>query len=273
MQLCLEGSLSYLRCRYILRIWCCQRTTARKTPQLPMGWGVGEELTKSWPTLCTKSCPGGFVLFSRANLYTPPPTHPHFWPWGIFQGGGWGCIFWGPTRQEFYTPPPFYTPPTPRRVFSGVGGWACIKFGPVCFSPTKSACTIRLAGRWPRVGHGLPAFNTNISVLNLQGSFLHFLGLVETKARTWEIALHKMIAAPSQTLLIFGTIRFKIITDRLTLFRKKTITDLNYFRKKKTISVTDYNYLGIIHRTTDTNFAIPEIHSYNYFWDSLSRAN
>ena len=27
--------------------------------------------------------------------------------------------------------PPFYTPPTPRRVFSGVGGGACIKFGPV----------------------------------------------------------------------------------------------------------------------------------------------
>ena len=27
--------------------------------------------------------------------------------------------------------PPFYIPPTPRRVVSGVGG-ACIKFGPVC---------------------------------------------------------------------------------------------------------------------------------------------
>ena len=28
-------------------------------------------------------------------------------------------------------PPPFYTPPTPRRAFSGVGGWGCINFGPV----------------------------------------------------------------------------------------------------------------------------------------------
>ena len=27
--------------------------------------------------------------------------------------------------------PPFYTPPTPRRVISGVGGWGCIKIGPV----------------------------------------------------------------------------------------------------------------------------------------------
>ena len=62
-------------------------------------------------------------------IYAPPPS-PYFWPKGISGGGGWGCIFWGPTRQEFYTPPPFYTPPTPRRVFSG-GGWGCIKFGPV----------------------------------------------------------------------------------------------------------------------------------------------
>ena len=30
--------------------------------------------------------------------------------------------------------PRFYTPPTPRRVILGVGGWACIKFGPVYHS-------------------------------------------------------------------------------------------------------------------------------------------
>ena len=37
------------------------------------------------------------------------------------------------------------------------------------FSPTKSACNIRLARSWPRVGHGLPTFATSISVLNCRG--------------------------------------------------------------------------------------------------------
>ena len=65
-------------------------------------------------------------------MYAPPPP-PISGQNAVFRGGGvWGCIFWGGTRREFYTPP-FYTPPTPRRVFSGVGGWACIKFGPVNF--------------------------------------------------------------------------------------------------------------------------------------------
>ena len=42
----------------------------------------------------------------------------------FFGGGGWGCIFWGPPRQKFYTPPSFIQPPTPRRVFPGWGGGA-----------------------------------------------------------------------------------------------------------------------------------------------------
>ena len=36
-----------------------------------------------------------------------------------------------PPAARFLYAPPFYTPPTPRRVFSWVGGWGCIKFGPV----------------------------------------------------------------------------------------------------------------------------------------------
>ena len=36
-----------------------------------------------------------------------------------------------PPAAGILYPPPFYTPPTPRRVFSGEGGWVCIKFGPV----------------------------------------------------------------------------------------------------------------------------------------------
>ena len=74
--------------------------------QLPMGWGVGEKLTKSGPT-CEQLRVQNLAL-----------------------------------------------------VIS------------YCFSPTKSAYKIRLARSWLRVGHGLPTFDTNISVLKLQGSSL-----------------------------------------------------------------------------------------------------
>ena len=63
---------------------------------------------------------------SRENLYTPPPPPPA--PISVqkaFSGeGGWGCIFWGPTRQEFYTPPSplLYTPPPLGGYFQGWGG-------------------------------------------------------------------------------------------------------------------------------------------------------
>ena len=76
------------------------------------------------------------TLFQGEIIYAPPPPPPPIsGQKAFFRRGGWGCIFWGATRQEFYTPPPlFYTPPTFRRVFSGVGGWGCIKFGPVILS-------------------------------------------------------------------------------------------------------------------------------------------
>ena len=69
-------------------------------------------------------------LFSREKLHTPPPS-PHFWPKGIFQGRGVGVYILRPHAAGILYAPPFYTPPTPRRVFSGVGGWGCVKFGPV----------------------------------------------------------------------------------------------------------------------------------------------
>ena len=76
-----------------------------------------------------KSC---MVLRKRQNpgrSYIRPPPLPHFWAEGIFEGEGGGGIFRTPPGQELYTPPLFYTPPTPRSVFLGVGG-QCIKFGP-----------------------------------------------------------------------------------------------------------------------------------------------
>ena len=36
--------------------------------------------------------------------------------------GGGGVYFEAPRGRNFIRPPPFYTPPTPRRVFSGWGG-------------------------------------------------------------------------------------------------------------------------------------------------------
>ena len=72
--------------------------------------------------------PSGEVL-SRPKLYTARPSpisgHKAF----LRQGGG-DIISRPPATGVLYTPP-FYTPPTPRRVFSGMGAWACIKFGPV----------------------------------------------------------------------------------------------------------------------------------------------
>ena len=65
--------------------------------------------------------------FQAENIYAPPPPHPPISGHkAFFRRGGWGCIFSGPTWQEFYTPLLFIQPPTPRRVILGMGGWACI---------------------------------------------------------------------------------------------------------------------------------------------------
>ena len=49
---------------------------------------------------------------------------------GIFKGEGGVYILKPPMAGVLYSPPLVYAPPTPRRVFSGVGGWACMKVGP-----------------------------------------------------------------------------------------------------------------------------------------------
>ena len=53
-----------------------------------------------------------------------------------------------PRAAEILYAPPFYTPPTPRRVFSGVGGWGCIKIGPV-FVDSPGAQTLVFAALSP----------------------------------------------------------------------------------------------------------------------------
>ena len=68
-------------------------------------------------------------LFQGEIIYAPPPL-PHFWPKGIFQGRGVGVYILRPHTAGILYAPPFYTPPTPRRVFSGVGGVGVYKNRP-----------------------------------------------------------------------------------------------------------------------------------------------
>ena len=71
----------------------------------------------------------------QGEIFNPPP---HFWPEGIFQGRGVYILKPHAAGILYAPPPPFIHPPTPRRVFSGAGGWGCIKFGPadLFFSPS-----------------------------------------------------------------------------------------------------------------------------------------
>ena len=58
---------------------------------------------------------------SREKLYMPPPLS-HFWPKGIFQERGVGVYILRPHAVGILHASPFYTSPTPRRVFQGLGG-------------------------------------------------------------------------------------------------------------------------------------------------------
>ena len=70
-------------------------------------------------------------LCSRARLYTPPSPTPISGRKAFFRGGGVGVYILRPHAAGILCAPRFYTPPTPRRVISGVGVWGCINFGPV----------------------------------------------------------------------------------------------------------------------------------------------
>ena len=68
--------------------------------------------------------------FQGSIRYGHPPLVTPFLAQRAFSRLGGGGYFEAPLRQEFYPPPPFYTPPRPTRVFSpGVG--RVYKFGPV----------------------------------------------------------------------------------------------------------------------------------------------
>ena len=70
---------------------------------------------------------------------------PHFLARRDFsgEGEGRGAYSEAPCGRNFVPPPAlFETPPTPRKVFSRVGAWGCIEFGPVIVS--RSLRQVRL---------------------------------------------------------------------------------------------------------------------------------
>ena len=85
--------------------------------------GISSHRMDSQSSMFWKPKPTMHLLILQQSLQEeiiyPPPAC--FWPNGIFQGRWVGVHILRPhaagipTRQEFYIPPPFYTPPTPRR--------------------------------------------------------------------------------------------------------------------------------------------------------------
>ena len=88
-------------------------------------------------------------------IYAPPPPPPTFGQEALFRRGGGGGVYFGGPRGRNFIRPPFYTPPTLRRVFSGVGGtrWGCIKSGPVENGVLKIAFSTRCVSAKRILGH------------------------------------------------------------------------------------------------------------------------
>ena len=94
-----------------------------------------------------------FAKIPGRNYIRPPPPSPPFLAKRHFPGEGGGGVYFEAPRGRPHAAgilyaPPFYTPPTPRRVFSGVGGWGCIKFGPVKILPANYLCNYLGWARW-----------------------------------------------------------------------------------------------------------------------------
>ena len=97
-----------------------------------------------WCAIDWRGCHLLCCFMAMEKLYNPPPSSISGQK-TFFRGGRRVCIchFWGPTRQEFYTPLPFlYTPHPNKGIFRG-GAWGCIKFGPVLC--VTSPCGLELA--------------------------------------------------------------------------------------------------------------------------------
>ena len=72
------------------------------------------------PALDKNQSPKVCATFRGETTYTPPPPSPHdFGQTAFFRER---VYILEPLQQEFHTPPPLSCAPTPRRVFSGVGG-------------------------------------------------------------------------------------------------------------------------------------------------------
>ena len=83
-----------------------------------LGW---KETTKPpKPSSATRPIDHAPFFIPEEIIYAPP----HLGPEGIFQGrGGGGVYFEAPRGRNCFHPPLsiYHTPPTPRRVISGVG--------------------------------------------------------------------------------------------------------------------------------------------------------
>ena len=145
-----------------LRIW---RTGESHRPLTPILWKVSRYTSFLSRCFC-KSMPFSWqkVVYPGRNYIHPPPPRISG-PKPFFRGGGWGCIFWGPTREEFYyaPPPPFIHPPPLEGYFQGWGThkiWQKVVHAPpVCITirlPFVSRCfcgSIRVRGRWNTPAH------------------------------------------------------------------------------------------------------------------------